>query len=67
MDEYGDTYGLDGVIKLWDVERLTPEQVIGQILLLIRQMDQRIQELETLVYALRAHQTPPDEEGEHQD
>jgi hypothetical protein len=66
MDEYGDTYGLDGVIKRWDVERLTPEQAIGQILLLIRQMDQRIQELETLVYALRAHQTL-DEDGEHQD
>jgi hypothetical protein len=62
MDKYGDTYGLEGVIERWEVERLTPEQAIGQMLLLIRQMDKRIEELENLVYALRARQSP-DEEG----
>jgi hypothetical protein len=46
MGEYGETYGLDGVLRLWQVGRLTTEQAIGQILLLIRQMDERLKELE---------------------
>jgi len=56
MSEYGKTYGLDGVLRLWEVGKLTTEQAIGQILLLIRQLDERVQELETLVDALRARQ-----------
>ena len=46
MGEYGETYGLDGVLRLWEVGKLTTEQVIGQMLLLIRQMDKRLTELE---------------------
>ena len=42
MSEYGETYGLDGVLRLWEVGKLTTEQAIGQILLLIRQMDARL-------------------------
>ncbi len=46
MNEYGETYGLDGVLHLWEVGKLTTEQVIGQMLLLIRQMDERLVQLE---------------------
>lgn len=31
------TYGLEQVIKMWELEQLTAEQTIGQILLLIRE------------------------------
>ena len=44
MNEYGETYGLDGVLRLWEVGKLTTEQAIGQMLLLIRQLDERVQE-----------------------
>ncbi|MGD9099391.1 MAG: hypothetical protein PVF45_02845 [Anaerolineae bacterium] len=47
------TYGLDEVIKMWGVGKLTPEQAIGQILLLIQERDERLQELEDRVSALR--------------
>ncbi len=54
MNEYGETYGLDGVLRLWEVGKLTTEQVIGQMLLLLQQMDKRLQELENLADARRA-------------
>jgi hypothetical protein len=47
------TYGLDEVIKMWGAGKLTPEQAIGQILLLIQERDERLQELENRVSALR--------------
>ena len=43
------TYGLEEVIQRWSAEKLTVEQAIGQILLLIREMDERLQELENRV------------------
>jgi len=46
MSKYGETYGLEKVLELWDVGKLTDEQAIGQILLLVRQLDQRLQEVE---------------------
>ena len=40
------TYGLEQVIKMWEVEQLTTEQTIGQILLLIREDRERMNEIE---------------------
>ncbi len=39
-------YELETVLNMWDVGKLTMEQVIGQILQLIVERDQRLQELE---------------------
>jgi hypothetical protein len=36
------TYGLMDVIQAWDQEQLTTEQVIGQILLLLRELEERL-------------------------
>ncbi|HEY73367.1 MAG TPA: hypothetical protein G4N99_08865 [Thermoflexia bacterium] len=36
------TYGLDAVIRAWEQEQLTTEQVIGQILLLLREFEERL-------------------------
>ena len=43
------TYGLAQVIKMWEVEQLTTEQTIGQILLLIREDRERMGEIERRV------------------
>ncbi len=37
---------LKDVIKLWEVEKLTQEQVIGQILLLLQEIHKRLGDLE---------------------
>jgi hypothetical protein len=58
MGEYGKTYGLDGVLRLWEVGKLTTEQAIGQILLLVRQLDERVEKLEDRVDAQHAGQAP---------
>ncbi len=54
-------YGLDEVIQRWKVGKLTVEQAIGQILLLIQERDERLQELEGRQHAVRQ---APDGEGE---
>ena len=36
------TYGLEGVIRAWKQERLTTEQTIGQILLLLQELEERL-------------------------
>jgi exonuclease VII small subunit len=46
-------YKLEEVIRKWELEQLTIEQAIGQILMLIRERDQRLQELEDRVSSLR--------------
>jgi hypothetical protein len=46
VKEYGEPYELQKVLELWEVERLTIEQAIGQILLLVRKLDRRVRELE---------------------
>jgi hypothetical protein len=51
VKEYGETYGIEGVLERWEVSRLTTEQAIGQILLLVRKLDKRVQELEERVDA----------------
>jgi len=40
------TYNLDELIALWEREKLTSEQAIGQILQILRWMNERIHELE---------------------
>ncbi len=39
-------YKLEKVIHLWDVGKLTQEQAIGQILLLLKELHERLGELE---------------------
>ena len=39
-------YELKDVIHLWDVGKLTEEQVIGQILMLLKELHERLGELE---------------------
>jgi hypothetical protein len=39
-------YNLDELITLWEREKLTTEQVVGQILLVLRSLSHRIRELE---------------------
>jgi hypothetical protein len=40
------TYGLQEVIRRWGRDQLTPEQAIGQTLLLLAELDKRLQKLE---------------------
>ncbi len=40
------TYGLEGVMRAWELEKLTTEQVIGQILQLIADFEERLRDLE---------------------
>ncbi len=40
------TYGLEGVIQAWELGKLTTEQAIGQILLLLAELNERITALE---------------------
>ncbi len=56
-------YELEDVIQKWDVGKLTIEQAIGQILLLIQERNKRLQELEGRVYEIGQAQNGPDERG----
>ena len=40
------SYSLDELITLWEREKLTTEQTVGQMLLVLRSLSQRIRELE---------------------
>ena len=40
------TLGLDGVKRAWELEKLTTEQAIGQILQIIVGIEDRLQDLE---------------------
>jgi hypothetical protein len=40
------TYGLEGVMRAWELEKLTTEQAIGQILQLITEIEARLCDLE---------------------
>ena len=40
------TYGLEGVIQAWEQEQLTTEQAIGQILLLLQELAERLARIE---------------------
>lgn len=39
-------YNLDELITLWEREKLTTEQAVGQILLILGWLNQRVRELE---------------------
>lgn len=42
------TYGtVQTVVRLWELEKLTPEQTIGQLLQLLAEFEERLRELET--------------------
>jgi hypothetical protein len=51
------TYGLEGVVRAWEREQLTTEQAIGQILLLLQEIEERIRRVEYRLerYAERIH------------
>jgi hypothetical protein len=40
------SYNLDELITLWEREKLTTEQTVGQMLLILRVLSQRVRELE---------------------
>lgn len=40
------TYGLEGVMRAWEQEKLTTEQAVGQILQLIAAIEKRLRDLE---------------------
>ena len=40
------SYNLDELITLWERDKLTTEQAVGQILLKLRSLSQQIRELE---------------------
>ena len=40
------TYGLEGVVQAWKQEQLTTEQAIGQILLLLQELEERLRSAE---------------------
>ena len=40
------SYNLDELITLWEREKLTTEQAVGQMLLLMQSLNRRIRELE---------------------
>jgi hypothetical protein len=40
------TYGLSGVLSAWKIGSLTTEQAVGQILLLLEELEGRVGELE---------------------
>jgi hypothetical protein len=40
------TYGLEGVIRAWEREQLTTEQAIGQMLLLLQELEERMHRIE---------------------
>jgi len=39
-------YNLDELINLWEREKLTTEQAVGQMLLMLRSLSEQIRELE---------------------
>jgi len=51
------TYGLEGVVRAWEREQLTTEQAVGQILLLLQEIEERIRRVEYRLerYAERIH------------
>lgn len=46
------TYGLEEVIRRWERAGLTVEQAIGQILLLLQNIEERLRELERKIFLL---------------
>ena len=53
------TYGLDGVIKAWRLDKLTSEQAVGQILLLLKEFEERLVLVESKVWNRPASSEKP--------
>jgi len=53
------TYGLEGVISAWELEKLTNEQAIGQILQIIAGIEERLRDLERRYNRLGRTLPPP--------
>ncbi len=49
------TYGLENVIRGWEQGKLTSEQAIGQILLLLQELEERLLSLERRLERYREH------------
>ena len=47
------TYCLEGVILAWEQEQLTTDQVIGQLLLLLQELEERLRDVERRLERLR--------------
>ncbi len=47
------TYGLKGVILAWEREELSIERAIGQILLLLKELEERLHSLEQRLERMR--------------
>ncbi len=43
------TYGLDGVLAAWKTGKLTTEQAVGQILLLLEELERRVTKVEETI------------------
>ena len=54
-------YNLDELITRWEHEKVTTEQVIGQVLLLLRSLAERVEELERW----RRRQEKGEAQGQH--
>jgi hypothetical protein len=54
------TYGLQDVISRWEREELTTEQAIGQILLLLKELSERLGDLERRFYDSRRERREAD-------
>ena len=52
------TYGLQGVMRAWELEKLTTEQAIGQILQLIAGIEERLSDLERKYSRLSRRASP---------
>lgn len=59
------TYGLDGVILAWRTGSLTTEQAVGQILLLLREWERRLQALENHAWPPGAETKPSKSQSAH--
>ena len=56
------TYGLQGVIQAWELGKITTEQAIGQILLLLVALEERLREIEQQMEKLRRRPGFPPQE-----
>jgi len=52
------TYSMEGLLTAWKTEKLTTEQAVGQVLLLLQILERRVAELEA-----RLSPPPPPAKG----
>lgn len=57
------TYGLDGVLLAWKSGSITTEQAVGQILQLLKGLEERLVELERLAKPAPAPAKGPAKKG----